>query len=47
MMNDGLVTDRIARDVLNKLKEIAKGGGYYETNGDLKENGRIIQKSLL
>ena len=45
-MNDGLVDERIAREVLNGLKEIAKRD--FRVNGDLKEQSeRIILKPLI
>ena len=34
MMSDGLVDDRIAKEVLKGLKDVASGRG--DTNGDLK-----------
>ena len=44
-MNDGLVDDRIKREVLNVLKRMVSDGGWM--NGDLKEQSeRIILKPL-
>ena len=47
-MNDELVDNRIAKDVLNGLKGFASSGVNLEPNGDLKVRNRpMIQKPLL
>ena len=44
-MNDGLVDDRIKREVLNGLKNFVSNGGWR--NGDLKErSGPMIYKTF-
>ena len=41
MMNDGLVDNQIARQVLKGLKELASGRDYV--NGDLKaQSGQVV-----